>query len=52
MKENYQKIKLLKLMELLRQETDELQALSTNEICNRLSAIGMADLGQRYCPFE
>ena len=32
MKENYQKIKLLKLMELLRQETDELHALSTNEI--------------------
>lgn len=42
MKENYQKIKLLKLMELLRQETDELHALSTNEICSRLSAIGIS----------
>ena len=42
MKENYQKIKLLKLMELLRQETDELHALSTNEICSRLSAMGMS----------
>lgn len=42
MKENHQKIKLLKLMELLRQETDELHALSTNEICSRLSAIGIS----------
>lgn len=42
MKENYQKIKLLKLMELLRQETDELHALSTNEICSRLSAMGIS----------
>ena len=42
MKENCQKIKLLKLMELLRQETDELHPLSTNEICNRLSAMGIS----------
>ena len=42
MKENWQKIKLLKLMELLRQETDELHPLSTNEICTRLSAIGIS----------
>lgn len=42
MKENRQKIKLLKLMELLRQETDEHHPLSTNEICNRLSAMGIS----------
>lgn len=42
MKENRQKIKLLKLMELLQQETDELHPLSTNEICNRLSAMGIS----------
>ena len=42
MRENRQKIKLLKLMELLRQETDELHPLSTNEICNRLSIMGIS----------
>lgn len=42
MKENRQKIKLLKLIELLQQETDELHPLSTNEICNRLSAMGIS----------
>lgn len=42
MKENCQKIKLLKLMELLQQETDEFHPLSTNEICNRLSAMGIS----------
>lgn len=42
MKENRQKIKLLKLIELLRQETDELHPLSTNEICTRLSAMGIS----------
>lgn len=42
MKENCQKIKLLKLMELLRQETDEHHPLSTNEICNRLSTMGIS----------
>ncbi len=42
MKENRQKIKLLKLIELLRQETDELHPLSTNEICNRLIAMGIS----------
>ena len=39
---NQQKIKLLKLMELLRQETDELHPLSTKEICNRLSIMGIS----------
>ena len=33
---NFQKIKLLKLMELLNQETDEQHPMSTKEICNRL----------------
>lgn len=33
---NWQKIKMLKLLELLRQETDEQHSLSTNEICKRL----------------
>lgn len=42
MKENCQKIKLLKLMELLRQETDEHHPLSTNEICSRLSTMGIS----------
>lgn len=42
MKENCQKIKLLKLMELLRQETDEHHPLLTNEICNRLSTMGVS----------
>lgn len=42
MKENCQKIKLLKLMELLQQETDELHPLSTNEICSRLIAMGIS----------
>ncbi len=42
MKENRQKIKLLKLIELLRQETDELHPLSTNEICNRLITMGIS----------
>ena len=32
---NYQKIKLLKIMEILR-ETDEEHALRTSEICRRL----------------
>lgn len=36
-KDNCQKIKLLKLMELLRQETDEQHPLSTSHICYRLN---------------
>lgn len=42
MRENHQKIKLLKLMELLRQETDELHPMPTNEICRRLGAMGIS----------
>lgn len=37
--ENCQKIKLLKLLELLRQETDEEHPMTTNEICERLAAM-------------
>lgn len=40
--ENCQKIKLLKLMELLRQETDEAHPLSTKEICARLEHMGIS----------
>lgn len=40
--DNCQKIKLLKLVELLRQETDELHPMTTNEICNRLAAMGIS----------
>ncbi|MCD7744261.1 MAG: WYL domain-containing protein [Lachnospiraceae bacterium] len=35
-KENWQKIKLLKLVDLLRQETDEQHPLTTAQICERL----------------
>lgn len=37
MADNWQKIKLLKLLEMLRQDTDEQHPLPTNEICRRLS---------------
>ena len=40
--DNCQKIKLLKLMELLRQDTDEFHPMSTGEICRRLGAIGIS----------
>jgi len=36
-KANLQKIKLLKLVELFRLETDEAHPLTTNEVCNRLT---------------
>lgn len=39
--ENCRKIKMLKLMELLRQETDEQHPLPTNEICSRLAEMGI-----------
>lgn len=39
--ENYQKIKLLKIMEMLRQETDEQHPMATGEICERLSRSGI-----------
>lgn len=38
---NYRKVKLLKLLELLRQSTDEQHPLSTNQICARLGEMGI-----------
>lgn len=38
-KENWQKLKLLKLVDLLRQETDEQHPLTTAQICERLRAM-------------
>lgn len=40
--DNCQKIKLLKLMELLRQETDENHPITTSEICQRLGEMGIS----------
>ena len=40
--DNCQKIKLLKLMELLRQETDEDHPMTTSEICRRLGEMGIS----------
>ncbi len=40
--QNHQKIKLLKLMELLKQETDEAHPITTNEICERLAKMGIS----------
>lgn len=39
--DNCQKIKLLKLMELLRHETDEQHPLTTIQICTRLTDMGI-----------
>ncbi|MCD8238634.1 MAG: transcriptional regulator [Clostridiales bacterium] len=41
-KSNYQKIKLLKLWELLRQETNEAHPLTTNQICQKLVNMGIS----------
>lgn len=41
-KDNKQKIKLLYLMEVLRQETDEQHPMSTNQICKRLGEQGIS----------
>lgn len=41
-KDNCQKIKILKLYELLKQETDENHSLTTAEICRRLEEIGIS----------
>ena len=40
-KDNRQKIKLLYLMEMLRQDTDEQHPLTTSEICRRLGVKGI-----------
>lgn len=41
-KDNKQKIKLLCLMELLRQETDETHPMLTSQICRRLGELGIS----------
>ena len=38
---NYRKVKLIKLLDLLRQETDEQHPLSTNQICAKLGEMGI-----------
>ena len=40
--ENWLKYKLLKLLELLRQETDEQNPLSTSQICNKRGDMGIS----------
>lgn len=42
MTDNCQKIKLVKLLELLRQETDEDHPMRTNDICSRLEQMGIS----------
>ena len=47
---NRQKIKILKLIELIKQETDEARHISTNEICSRLGTMGLSC--ERHCTTE
>ena len=35
-RDHWQKIKLLKLLELLKQESDELHPMTTSQICKRM----------------
>lgn len=39
--DNYRKIKLLKLLDLLRLDTDEQHPMTTNQICSRLEEMGI-----------
>lgn len=39
--DNYRKVKLLKLLELLRLDTDEQHPMTTNQICTRLNKMGI-----------
>ncbi len=39
--QNQRKIKLIKLLEILRHETDELHPLTTQELCDKLAEIGI-----------
>lgn len=39
--DNYRKVKLLKLLELLRQHTDELNPMTTAQICDAMGAMGI-----------
>ena len=43
---NMQKIKLLKLYELLRKETDEAHPISRVELCRRLNEMGISSIRQ------
>ena len=40
-RDNYRKVKLIKLLELLRQHTDEQHPLTTNQICARMEEMGI-----------
>lgn len=40
-RDNYRKVKLLKLLELLRQQTDEQHPMTTNQICAAMDAMGI-----------
>jgi predicted DNA-binding transcriptional regulator YafY len=40
-RENYRKVKLLKLLELLRQHTDEQHPMTTNQICTAMDEMGI-----------
>ena len=40
--ENWQKYKLLKLLELLRQDTDEQNPLTTSALCSKLAEMGIS----------
>lgn len=48
--ENHQKIKLLKIMEILRQETDEDHAMTKADLCARL--VSMANMGHPGIPSD
>ena len=39
--DNYRKIKLLKLLELLRADSDEQNPMTTSQLCGRLEEIGI-----------
>lgn len=40
-RDNYRKVKLIKLLELLRQHTDEQHPMTTNQICAAMDAMGI-----------
>lgn len=40
-RDNYRKVKLIKLLELLRQHTDEQHPMSTNQICSAMEQMGI-----------
>ena len=39
--DNYRKIKLLKLLELLRSDSDEQNPMTTSQLCGRLEGMGI-----------